>query len=71
MATEENMPDDNAPIGIIMSRNKDEFLVEYATYGMDSNLFVLKYELYLPNREDLERLVSNILEDSSGESVDK
>ena len=67
-ATEENMPDDNAPIGIIMSRNKDELLVEYATYGMDSNLFVSKYELYLPNREDLERLVSNILKDGSGES---
>ena len=67
-ATEENMPDDNAPIGIIMSRNKDELLVEYATYGMDSNLFVSKYELYLPNREDLERLVSNILKDSPGES---
>ena len=28
--------------------NKDELLVEYATYGMDSNLFVSKYELYLP-----------------------
>ena len=67
-AMEENMPDDNAPIGIIMSRNKDELLVEYATYGMDSNLFVSKYELYLPNREDLERLVSNILKDGSGES---
>lgn len=67
-ATEENMPDDNAPIGIIMSRNKDELLVEYATFGMDSNLFVSKYELYLPNREDLERLVSNILKDGSGES---
>lgn len=65
---EENMPDDNAPIGIIMSRNKDELLVEYATYGMDSNLFVSKYELYLPNREDLERLVSNILKDNSGEA---
>ena len=62
------MPDDNAPIGIIMSRNKDELLVEYATYGMDSNLFVSKYELYLPNREDLERLVSNILKDNSGEA---
>ncbi|MBB5263912.1 hypothetical protein HNP82_001017 [Catenibacillus scindens] len=61
---EENMPDDNAPIGIIMSRNKDELLVEYATYGMDSNLFVSKYELYLPNREDLERLVFNILKDN-------
>ena len=67
-AMEENMPDDNAPIGIIMSRNKDELLVEYATYGMDSNLFVSKYELYLPNREDLERLVSNILKDNSGEA---
>lgn len=60
-AIEENMPDDNAPIGIILSKNKDELLVEYATYGMDSNLFVAKYELYLPNRKDLERLVANIL----------
>lgn len=57
---EENMPDDNAPIGIIMSRNKDELLVEYATYGMDSNLFVSKYELYLPNRSELQKLVNNI-----------
>ena len=60
-AMEENMPDDNAPIGIILSKNKDELLVEYATYGMDSNLFVSKYELYLPNRKELEKLVYNIL----------
>lgn len=66
-ATEENMPDDNAPIGIIMSRNKDELLVEYAMYGMDSNLFVSKYELYLPNRKELERLVANILKDNNQE----
>ena len=26
------MPDDNAPIGITLSKNKDELLVEYATY---------------------------------------
>lgn len=60
-ATEENMPDDNPPIGIILSKNKDELLVEYATYGMDSNLFVSKYELYLPNRKELEKLVDSIL----------
>ena len=42
MATEENMPDDNPPVGIILSKEKDELLVEYATYGMDSNLFVSK-----------------------------
>lgn len=63
-AIEENMPDDNVPIGIILSKNKDELLVEYATYGMDSNLFVSKYELYLPNRKELERLVENILNDN-------
>ena len=34
-----------------------------ATYGMDSNLFVSKYELYLPNRKELEKLVNRILED--------
>ena len=63
--TEENMPDDNPPIGIILSKNKDELLVEYATYGIDSNLFVSKYELYLPNRKELERLVNNILKEES------
>lgn len=62
-ATEENMEDDNPPIGIILSKNKDELLVEYATYGMDSNLFVSKYELYLPNRKELEKLVNSILDD--------
>lgn len=51
---EENMEDDNPPIGIILSHNKDELLVEYATYGMDSNLFVSKYELYLPDRRELQ-----------------
>jgi len=60
-AKEENEPNDNPPIGIILSHNKDELLVEYATYGMDSNLFVSKYELYLPNREELRKLVSGIL----------
>ncbi len=66
-AIEENMPDDNPPIGIILSKNKDELLVEYATYGMDSNLFVSKYELYLPNRKELEKLVKDILDDEENQ----
>lgn len=40
-------------------------MVEYATYGMDSQLFVSKYELYLPNKEDLKRLVDDVI---SGEN---
>ena len=54
-ATEENSEGDNPPIGIILTRDKDELLVEYATYQMNSQLFVQKYQLYLPNREALRR----------------
>ena len=54
-ATEENTEGDNPPIGIILSRHKDELLVEYATYQMNSQLFVQKYQLYLPDREELRR----------------
>ena len=54
-ATEENTEGDNPPIGIILTRNKDELLVEYATYQMNSQLFVQKYQLYLPDREELRR----------------
>lgn len=60
-AKEENVEGDNPPIGIVMSHYKDELMVEYATYGMDSNLFVSKYELFLPNKEELRKLVMNIL----------
>lgn len=60
-AKEENVEGDNPPIGIVMSHYKDELLVEYATYGMDSNLFVSKYELFLPNKEELRKLVMNVL----------
>jgi predicted nuclease of restriction endonuclease-like (RecB) superfamily len=54
-ATEENSEGDNPPIGIILTRHKDELLVEYATYQMNSQLFVQKYQLYLPDREELRR----------------
>jgi predicted nuclease of restriction endonuclease-like (RecB) superfamily len=63
-ANEENGEGDNPPIGIILSRHKDELLVEYATYGMNSQLFVQKYQLYLPDREalraELERVTSGL-----------
>lgn len=61
-AKEENVADDNPPIGIVLCRQKDELLVEYATYGMDSNIFVSKYELYLPNKEELQAIVNETLE---------
>ena len=60
-ANEENIEGDNPPIGIILSRNKDELLVEYATYGMNSQRFVAEYHLYLPDREALKAEIERIL----------
>ncbi len=60
-AKEENETDDNPPIGILLTREKDEVMIEYAMYNVDSNLFVTKYQLYLPNRDELKRRVENML----------
>jgi hypothetical protein len=60
-ANEENIEGDNPPIGIILSRNKDELLVEYATYGRNSQLFVQKYQLYLPDPEALKAEIERTL----------
>ena len=61
-ANEVSQSDDNKPIGIVLGHSKNELVVEYATYGMDSNIFVSKYQLYLPNRDELRRLVQGIIE---------
>jgi len=63
-AAEENTEGDNPPIGIILSRQKDELLVEYATYGMDSRLFVQQYQLYLPDREALKLEIERTLREA-------
>jgi predicted nuclease of restriction endonuclease-like (RecB) superfamily len=72
-ATEENGEGDNPPIGIILTKDKDELLVEYATYQMNSQLFVQKYQLYLPNQEELRRELSLVWqqhENTIGEAAD-
>jgi predicted nuclease of restriction endonuclease-like (RecB) superfamily len=60
-AKEEYFEGDNPPIGIILTRHKDELLVEYATYGVTSQLFVSKYQLYLPNEAELRAKLESIL----------
>jgi predicted nuclease of restriction endonuclease-like (RecB) superfamily len=61
-AREENREGENPPVGIILSKDKDDLLVEYATYDMNSQLFVSKYQLYFPDREELRKLISRQLE---------
>jgi predicted nuclease of restriction endonuclease-like (RecB) superfamily len=58
---EENMPDDNEPIGIILGAYKDHFLIEYATASIDNQILLAKYQLYLPDKEVLQRELERLL----------
>ena len=64
-ANEENVEGDNPPAGIILTREKDSLLVEYATYGMSSRLFVQKYQLYLPSEEELRKEIEHTFHQAS------
>jgi predicted nuclease of restriction endonuclease-like (RecB) superfamily len=50
---------DNPPVGILLCTRKDQPLVEYALAGMDNKLFVSKYQLELPKKEDMERFLAD------------
>ncbi|QTA82710.1 DUF1016 [Desulfonema limicola] len=58
---EENTEGDNPPIGIVLAREKDELLIKYAMHNVSSQLFVSKYQFYLPNREELKALIEKQL----------
>lgn len=60
---EENTEGDNAPIGIVLAREKDDVLIKYAMNNISSQLFVSKYELYLPNREELMAIITRSMEE--------
>ena len=49
--------DDNPPVGILLCTQKDQTLVEYALAGMDNHLFVSRYQLELPSKEDMQRFL--------------
>ena len=57
-------PDDNPPIGIVLGARKDELLMEYALEGIDNQLFAARYQLYLPNREELQAQLNMLLDNT-------
>ncbi len=48
---------DNPPIGILLCTDKNHALAEYALAGLDNNLFVSKYLLELPRKEEMQRFI--------------
>jgi len=51
--------DDNPPVGILLCTKKNEALVEYALAGMDNQLFVSKYQVGLPGKEEIRRFIED------------
>ncbi len=62
-AKEENTEGDNPPIGIVLGAYKDHILVEYATANITNQLFVSKYQLYLPDKQQLQAALERLLAD--------
>ncbi len=59
--SEENTTGDNPPIGIVLGADKNDILVEYAIGGISNNIFVSKYQLYLPEKKVLEQKVKELM----------
>jgi predicted nuclease of restriction endonuclease-like (RecB) superfamily len=48
---------DSPPVGILLCTQKNRTLVEYALAGIDNNLFVSRYQLVLPKKEEMQRFL--------------
>lgn len=57
---------DNPPVGILLCTQKKHALVEYALAGMDNQLFVSKYQLELPDKEEIRRFLEDQLSENEG-----
>ena len=51
---EMNTEGDTEPIGIILGTYQDKLVMHYAMQNITNQVFVSQYQLYLPNREQLE-----------------
>lgn len=56
---------DNPPIGIVLGAYKDHILVEYTTESIGNQLFISKYQLYLPDKKQLESELNKILDENN------
>jgi predicted nuclease of restriction endonuclease-like (RecB) superfamily len=59
---EVNVETDNEPIGIVLGAYRDKIMVEYALDNINNQMFVSKYQLYLPEKAELERELERLLE---------
>ena len=54
---------DNPPVGLLLCTQKNHALVRYALAGMSNQLFVSRYQLELPRKEQIEQLIQEQMEE--------
>ncbi|MFQ6610678.1 MAG: YhcG family protein [Fidelibacterota bacterium] len=63
--------DDNPPIGLLLCTEKNQALIKYAKTGIDNQLYVSKYQLELPQKEDLRKFIEKQVKELESESQEK
>jgi len=61
---------DGPPVGLLLCTRKNHALMEYALAGMDNQLFVSRYQLELPRKEELETLLEAELRERGARETD-
>jgi hypothetical protein len=59
LRAEEVEEGENPPVGIILCSEKNETHVEYALGGLSNSIFVSRYLLHLPSKEELQALIQS------------
>lgn len=62
-AKERNSQNDNEPIGMILTRDKDDVLVEYTTASITNKLSISNYQTYLPDKEILQERLRDMMDE--------
>lgn len=64
---EMNTEGDTEPIGIVMGAYQDKLVMHYALQNITNQVFVSRYQLYLPDRRQLEAEFQRFLSDSESD----
>jgi hypothetical protein len=56
---------DNPPVGLLLCTEKDGTMVKYALAGMEDKLFVSKYQIELPDVEQIREFVEKLVSEAS------
>ena len=68
---EMNTEGDTEPIGIVLGAYQDRLVMQYALQNISNQVFVSRYQLYLPDREQLEAEFRRYMGDHISEELPK